>query len=242
MNRKAQWILKEEEIQEFERQRVEHYRQFQYPTGRDSTFNQGEIARFVQYMRRKRRQHEDPFKFEKIIFYAVTLYKRYYLVNSFICEDITFSQAIICCTYLSLKFNEYDDAFMLKAASKWRKKFIVSSKDYLPHFGDDGYSHAELKFLSGIKFQTGLSKVITPIEAMFHAITKGVNANKEALGHGECFDDKYGLCPSIEKYLTRLYEHPTVIFLFEGPQIAFSIMVAVLKAKKLSLELLGKGL
>ena len=103
----------------------------------------------------------------------MALYRRYYLVNSFICEDLTFTQASICCIYLSLKFNEYDESFMLKAANKWKQHKFFTSKDHYPHFGEEGYSNAELKFLSGIKFQTGVSKVITPIEAMFHGVAKG---------------------------------------------------------------------
>jgi hypothetical protein len=85
MNKKAQWILTEEEIREFEKERENHYKLFQYQTGKDVLFNQGTIAKFVHFMRRRRRQNEYPFKFEKIIYYAVALYKRYYLVNSFIC-------------------------------------------------------------------------------------------------------------------------------------------------------------
>ena len=134
-------------------------------------------------MRRRRRQNEYPFKFEKAIYYAVSLYKRYYLVNSYICEDVSYTQALICCLYLSLKFNEYDDSFMLKIAAKWKTKSLFSPKDQLPHYGDEGYSNAELKFLSGIKFQTGLSKAVTPIEAMFHVVTKGKNALQEISGH-----------------------------------------------------------
>ena len=38
---KAQWILSPEEIQEFEGQKAEHYRHFQYQTGRDDIFTQG---------------------------------------------------------------------------------------------------------------------------------------------------------------------------------------------------------
>ena len=110
----------------------------QYQTGKDVLFNQGYIAKFVYFMRRRRRQNEYPFKFEKIIYYAVALYKRYYLVNSFICEDVNIYQAIICCIYLSLKYNEYDDNFMRKAADKWKKHkyFCVAGKDPLPHYGD----------------------------------------------------------------------------------------------------------
>lgn len=191
-------------------------------------------------MRRRRRQNEYPFKFEKIIYYAVALYKRYYLVNSYICEDVSYTQALICCVYLSFKFNEYDDNFMLKIAAKWKTKSIFSPKDQLPHYGDEGYSHAELKFLSGIKFQTALSKVITPIEAMFHVVTKGSHALQEVSGHSETLDDKYGLCPLIDKYLDRVYEHPTLMFRFEGPKIALSIMIAIMRAKKIPIDKLGQ--
>jgi len=67
---------------------------------------------------------------------------------------------------------------MRKAADKWKthKYFYTPGKDPLPHYGDIGYSNVELKFLSGIKFQTGLSKVISPLEALFHTVTKGPNA------------------------------------------------------------------
>lgn len=33
MNKRAQWILNEKEIQGLEAQRVEHYKQLQYPVG-----------------------------------------------------------------------------------------------------------------------------------------------------------------------------------------------------------------
>ena len=45
------------------------------------------------------------FKNERVVYYAVALYKRYYLVNSYICEDMTYTQAMVCCFYLSLKIN-----------------------------------------------------------------------------------------------------------------------------------------
>ena len=73
-------------------------------------------------MRKRKRQNEFPFKNEKIVFYAVALFKRYYLINSYICEDLTYTQAIICCLYLSLKFNEYQDGQLLKLANKWKQK------------------------------------------------------------------------------------------------------------------------
>lgn len=47
----------EREIQVLEGQRVEHYRQLQYPVGEDAVFNQGFLSRFVQFMRRRRRQN-----------------------------------------------------------------------------------------------------------------------------------------------------------------------------------------
>ena len=62
--------------------------------------------------------------------------------NSFICEDLTYTQTIICCLYLSLKYNEYVDNQLLKLATKWKAKNFFHSKDYPPHFGDDGYSTA----------------------------------------------------------------------------------------------------
>jgi hypothetical protein len=44
---------------------------------------------------------------------------------------------MICCIYLSLKYNEYDDDFMLKMATKWKPKpFFGFSKNQLPHYGD----------------------------------------------------------------------------------------------------------
>jgi hypothetical protein len=118
---------------------------------------------------------------------------------------------------------------MLKIAAKWKTKSIFSPKEQLPHYGDDGYSHAELKFLSGIKFQTALSKVVTPIEAIFHVVTKGPHALQEISGHSETLDDRYGLCPLIDKYLDKVYEHPTLMFRFEGPKIALSIMLAIIR-------------
>jgi hypothetical protein len=63
MNKKAQWILEEAEISGLEGQRVRQYRQLEYPVGEDKVFNQGYISRFVQFMRRRRRQNEYPFKF-----------------------------------------------------------------------------------------------------------------------------------------------------------------------------------
>jgi hypothetical protein len=220
---------------------VEHYRKFQYEfeNSNEAVFSTGYIKRFVEFMRRRRRQNEYPFKFEKIIYYAVALFKRYYMVNSFICEDINVTQSIICSIYLSMKFNEYDEGFMDKAAKKWKNNKYFANKTQLPHFGEDGYSSAELKFLAGIKFQTALSKVVTPIEAMFHIVNKGSHVIQEIMGHIESLDDKHGLIPPIEKYLNRLYEHPKAMFLYEGPKLALSIMIAILKAKKMSLSLLG---
>jgi hypothetical protein len=56
-------------------------------------------------MRSRRSQIDYPLKFEKVIYYAVSLYKRYYLVNSYIQEEPI--QTLICAVYTSLKFNEY---------------------------------------------------------------------------------------------------------------------------------------
>ena len=155
---------------------------------------------------------------------------------------MTYTQAMVCCFYLSLKINEYPDGFINKIALKWKNKPLFSSKDYLPHFGDDGYSNAELKFLSGIKFQTGMAKVITPIESMFHSINKSQKSTQIPPLFAEMTEDKYGLCPLIEKYLSRYYTHKNLMFLYEGPKIALAIMIAILKEKKLAFELLGKDI
>ena len=82
---------------------------------------------------------------------------------------------------------------MIKLAQKWKHKDFFKAKEPLPHYGDIGYSHAELKFLSGIRFQTGLSKVITPLESLFFQVTSTAS---EQPPH-EHIEDKYGLCPLI---------------------------------------------
>jgi hypothetical protein len=59
-------------------------------------------------------------------------------------------------------------------------------------------------------------------------------------GHSETLDDKYGLCPLIDKYLDRVYEHPTLMFRFEGPKIALSIVITIMRGKKIPVEKLGQ--
>jgi hypothetical protein len=48
-------------------------------------------------------------------------------------------------------------------ASKWKEKPVFSPIKRFPHFGDEGYTQAELAFLAGMRFQTALSKLIQPI-------------------------------------------------------------------------------
>jgi hypothetical protein len=73
-----------------------------------------------------------------VIYYALSLYKRYYLVNSYIQEEPI--QTLICAVYTSLKFNEYEENFLIKMAGKWREKTVFAPTKRLPHFGDEGYT------------------------------------------------------------------------------------------------------
>jgi hypothetical protein len=79
---------------------------------------------------------------------------------------------LICAVYLSLKINEYDEGFIAKMASKWKEKPVFSPIKRFPHFGDEGYTQIELAFLAGMKFQTALSKLIQPIEAIYEQINE----------------------------------------------------------------------
>jgi hypothetical protein len=130
---------------------------------------------------------------------------------------------------------------MIKTASKWKPKpFFNYAKNQLPHYGDDNYTQAELRFLSGIKFQTALSKVITPIEAIYHILVKGRDALQEVTSHYEYDEAAEELKELIFDCLNLLYGHPTLMFLFEGPKIALSIVVHIMRGKKIPLERLGE--
>lgn len=121
-------------------------------------------------MRTRKKQLDYPFKFEKVIYYAVALFRRYYLLNIYFEDDPI--RNLICAVYVSLKLNEYDEGFIAKMAIKWKEKAVFCPTKRFPHFGEEGYSQAELSFLSGIKFQTSLSKLIQPIEAIYEQINE----------------------------------------------------------------------
>ena len=75
---------------------------------------------------------------------------------------------------------------------------------------------------------------------MFHSINKGPVSTQIPPLFSEMTEDKYGLSPLIEKYLSRFYTHKNLMFLYDGPKVALAIMAAILKEKKLNIELLGK--
>jgi hypothetical protein len=78
------------------------------------------VWNMVCFLRARKYPADRPFKFEKVIFTAVALFKRYYLVNSFVDEEPM--QNCICAMYLALKLNEYSEAYIQKMALAWRGK------------------------------------------------------------------------------------------------------------------------
>lgn len=69
-------------------------------------------------MRSRKRQIDYPLKFEKVIYLAVALYRRYYLLNIYLQEEAV--RNLISAVYVSLKLNEYDEGFIIKMALKWK--------------------------------------------------------------------------------------------------------------------------
>ena len=73
-------------------------------------------------MRSRKKQLDYPLKFEKVIYYTVALYRRYYLFNIYYEDDPI--KNLICAVYVSLKLNEYDEGFISKMAIKWKEKAV----------------------------------------------------------------------------------------------------------------------
>ena len=169
MNLRAQWILSESELAELSKSRKQKYLDYQDQEVEDGSLTREQLSKFIVFMRRRKRQPEMPLKFEKVIYYAVALYKRYYLLRTYIQEEPTSS--LICALYTSLKINEYEESFVKGVALKWKEKPEFEPSRRLPHYGDEGYTQAEMKFLQGIHFQTGISKLIQPAEALYHEVT-----------------------------------------------------------------------
>lgn len=91
------------------------------------------VWNIVSFLRSRKNQADKPFKFEKVIFGAVSLFKRYYLVNSFVDEEPM--QTCISALYVSFKLNEYPDDYIRKIAFAWRGKDALEPKRGHYHWG-----------------------------------------------------------------------------------------------------------
>lgn len=140
---KSQWILTEKEINGFQKEKSEIYAKFQWELGDEQNVIKAHMNEFISFLRARRHQPELPFKIEKVIYYAVALFKRFFLVNSYYSADL--GQAILCAMYTSLKCNEFDANFITKIANKVKEKgLFVKPPDKLLNYGEEGYTAKEL--------------------------------------------------------------------------------------------------
>lgn len=239
MKPRAQWLFSEEQLREVHRFRAEQYRQLELERVNEHLITKAQLARFIYFMRTRKRQLDYPLKFEKVIYYAVALYRRYYLLNIYPQDEPV--RNLICAVYASLKLNEYDEGFIAKMALKWKEKAVFSPTRRFPHFGEEGYSQAELHFLAGLRFQTALSKLIQPLEAIYEQVNE---VHRARLAHEppDKNADFLELLPELFAQLDRVYYHPSLMFLHEGAKIALAIFVCVLRKKHIPLGAMGEHL
>ena len=241
MNPRAQWLFSEDELREVDRFRAEQYRQVELERVNEHLITKAQLARFIYFMRTRKKHLDYPLKFEKVIYYAVALYRRYYLLNIYPQDEPV--RNLICAVYASLKLNEYDEGFITKMALKWKEKSVFCPTKRFPHYGEEGYTQAELHFLAGLRFQTALSKLIQPLEAIYEQINE---VHRSRLPHDHEHKDKnvdfYELLPEVFAQLDRVYYHPSLMFLHDGARIALAIFVCILRRKHIPLGAMGDHL
>ena len=100
---------------------------------------------------------DHPMLREKVVETAVNLFKRYFLVHSFI--DVNPVQTIVCAIYLSLKIEEIDDRGLKNYAQRLMKKNIDPPAC---HYGEESYTEHEMTFLTEINFEIKALSAIRP--------------------------------------------------------------------------------
>ncbi len=55
-------------------------------------------------------------------------------------------------------------------------------------------------------------------------------------------EDTHKIIPTLFSFLTKVYTHPTLLFLYEGPKIALAIMMETMRKKNIKTSELGKDI
>lgn len=145
MDKKKLWILGEEAVQRFDAYRQERYAAAGLKDIDDHIMTNYYLKNIIRFLRSKKNQKSKMFNNEELIHTAVSLFRRFYLVNEYRKGEEP-SQICWVCIYLALKIDEIFEGEIELFAKAWKLKKGTSNlyNPLFKHFMDPGYTEIEL--------------------------------------------------------------------------------------------------